>query len=142
MDLIKLALIKSYHLYLCIRILLWFEKIPLWNRHENETILEGGVRSQGWPYWKCHVNGTTFQSGLRFQTGLSSLWISCKCALIKTKILDKLSKWFVFKTESAKIELIGSKVKTLQKLQFFNKKKQETHFKLLTKVKNAALKRI
>ena len=123
MDLIKLALIKSYHLHMCIRILLWFGKIPQWNRHENGTIFEGGVRSQGWSYWNCHVNGTTFQSGVRFQTGLSSLWVSCKRALIKTKILKKLSKWFVFKTESAKIELIGSKVKTLQKLQFFNKKK-------------------
>ena len=29
----------------------------------------------------CHVNGTTFQSGLRFQTGLSSLRVSCKRAL-------------------------------------------------------------
>ena len=83
---------------------------------------------------------------MRFQTGLSSLWVSCKRALIKTKILKKLSKWFVFKTESAKIELMGSKLKSFQKLQFFNKKKnktkQETYFKLVTKVKNAALKRI
>ena len=30
--------------------------------------------------WNCHVNGTTFQSGLRFQTGLSSLRVSCKRA--------------------------------------------------------------
>ena len=31
--------------------------------------------------WNYHLNGTTFQSGLRFQTSLSSLWVSCKCAL-------------------------------------------------------------
>ena len=30
---------------------------------------------------KRHVNETTFQSGLRFQTGLSSLRVSRKCAL-------------------------------------------------------------
>ena len=30
----------------------------------------------------CHVNRTTFQRGLRFQTGLSSLRVSCKRALI------------------------------------------------------------
>ena len=29
----------------------------------------------------CHVNGTTFQSGFEFQTGLSSLRVSCKRAL-------------------------------------------------------------
>ena len=83
---------------------------------------------------------------MRFQTGLSSLWVSCKRALIKTKILKKLSKWFVFKTESAKIELMGSKLKSFQKLQFFNKKKTKQNkkptLKLVTKVKNAALKRI
>ena len=35
-----------------------------------------------WDFNKCrqaiNVNGTTFQSGLRFQTGLSSLRVSCK----------------------------------------------------------------
>ena len=130
---------------MCIRILLCFAKTPQWNCHENGAIFERGLRSQGWPYWNCNINGETFQSGLRFQTGWSSLWVSCKRAVIKTKILKKLNKWFVSKTESAEIELMGSKLKTLQKFQFFNKKnktKQKTHFELVTKVKNAALKRI
>ena len=51
---------------MCNRVLLLFWKLPQWNLHVN-----------------CHVNGTTFQSGLRFQTGLSSLWVSCKRALIQ-----------------------------------------------------------
>ena len=49
---------------MCNRVLLLFGKLPQWNLHVN-----------------CHVNGTRFQSGLRFQTGLSSLWVSCKRAL-------------------------------------------------------------
>ena len=64
MALIKFALIKRYHLHMCNRVLLLFGKLPQWNLHVN-----------------CHVNGTTFQSGLRFQTGLSSLRLSCKRAL-------------------------------------------------------------
>ena len=46
--LIKLALIKSYHLRMCIRILLWFGKLPQWNRHKNGTIFERDLRYQGW----------------------------------------------------------------------------------------------
>ena len=46
--LIKLALIKNYHLRMCIRILLWIGKLALWNRHVNGTIFERGLRSQGW----------------------------------------------------------------------------------------------
>ena len=49
---------------MCNRVLPLFEKLLQWNLHVN-----------------CHVNGTTFQSGLRFQTDLSSLWVSCKRAL-------------------------------------------------------------
>ena len=49
---------------MCNRVLLLFGKLPQWNLHVN-----------------CHVNGTTFQSGLRFQTGSSSLWVSCKRAV-------------------------------------------------------------
>ena len=63
---IKFALIKRYYLHMCNRVLLLFGRLPHWNLHVN-----------------CHVNGTTFQSGLRFQTGLSSLWVSCKRALKK-----------------------------------------------------------
>ena len=51
---------------MCNRVLLLFWKLPQWNLHVN-----------------CHVNGMTFQSGLRFQTGLSSLRVSCKRALIQ-----------------------------------------------------------
>ena len=42
------------------------------------------MRNRDWllVHVNCHVNGTTFQSGLRFQTGLSSLQVSCKRALI------------------------------------------------------------
>ena len=43
----------------------------------------------------CHVNGTTFQSGLRFQTGLSSLRVSCKCALKDmTLIMQEIIQMF------------------------------------------------
>ena len=48
---------------MCSRALLLFGELPQWNL-----------------YVICHVNGT-FQSGLRFQTGLSSLRVSCKRAL-------------------------------------------------------------
>ena len=60
---IKFALIKSYHLRVNNRILLWFRKLSQLNRY---------------------VNGTTFQSGLRFQTGWSSFRVSCKRALSTT----------------------------------------------------------
>ena len=56
-----------------------FGKLPQWNLHAN-----------------CHVNGTTFQSDLRFQTGLSSLRISCKRALngnSKKQLRRKNSSW-------------------------------------------------
>ena len=56
----------KYHLHMCNRVLLLFKKLPQWNLHIN-----------------CHVNGTAFQSGLRFQTGQSSLRVSCKRALRK-----------------------------------------------------------
>ena len=46
------------------RVLLLFGKLPQWNLNVN-----------------YHVNRKTFQISLRFQTGLSSLWVSCKCAL-------------------------------------------------------------
>ena len=59
---VKLTLIKWY---MCNRALLLFGKSRQWNFHVN-----------------CHVNKTRFQSGLRFQTGLSSLRVSCKLALI------------------------------------------------------------
>ena len=64
LALIKFALTKIYHLQMCNRILLLFRKLPQRNLHVN-----------------CHVNGTTFQSAFRFQTDLSSLRISYKCAL-------------------------------------------------------------
>ena len=70
LALIKFALIKKYHLDMCNRVLLLFRKLPQWNLHVN-----------------CHVNGTTFQSRLRFQTGLSSLRVSCKCALNYLKVV-------------------------------------------------------
>ena len=48
----------------------------------NMVLLLFGKKLQRNLYVNCHVNGTTFQSGLRFQTGLSSLRVSCKRALI------------------------------------------------------------
>ena len=45
--LIKLVLIKSCYLRLCIRILLRFGKSPHSNRHVNEKIFEKGLRSLG-----------------------------------------------------------------------------------------------
>ena len=78
---IKLALIKRYHLHMCNRVLLWFEKLPQWNFHINGTSFEGSLRFQVCSQWNCHVNGATFQSGLGFQTGFSSLRISSKRAL-------------------------------------------------------------
>ena len=77
---IKLALHKCYHLRMCNRVLLWFRGQSLWNHHVSGTIFESGLRSQVWPQWNCHVNGTTCQHVLRFQTGLSSLRVSCKRA--------------------------------------------------------------
>ena len=44
--LIKFASIKNFHLRMSIRILLWFEKLPQWNRDVNGTIFEKGFRSQ------------------------------------------------------------------------------------------------
>ena len=35
---------------------------------------------------KRALNGTTFQSGLRFQTGLSSLRVSCKRRALKREV--------------------------------------------------------
>ena len=62
--LIKFASIKTYHFHMHNRVLLLFRKMSQWNLYVN-----------------CHVHGTTFRSGLRFQTGLSSLRISCKRGL-------------------------------------------------------------
>ena len=59
---IKLALIKSYHLRMGNRMLLWSWKLPQRNRHVNGTSFESGLRSQGWPQWDCHVNGQLFQA--------------------------------------------------------------------------------
>ena len=61
---------------MCNRALLLFGKLPQWNLHVN-----------------CHVNRTTFQSGLRFQTGLSSLRVSCKRALRVLLLFGKLQQW-------------------------------------------------
>ena len=47
----------------------------------NKVLLLLGKMPQRNFYANCHVNGTTFQSGLRFQTGSSSLRVSCKRAL-------------------------------------------------------------
>ena len=85
-ETIKLALIKSYHLRMCHRVMLWFAKLPKWNHHVNGAIFESSLRFEDWPQWNCHVNETTFQSGLRFETGLISLRVSCKRALILSLI--------------------------------------------------------
>ena len=65
---------------MCNRVLLFLGKLPQWNLLLN-----------------CHVNGTTFQSGSRFQTGLSSLRVSCKRALIlkniSVQVLLKMCSW-------------------------------------------------
>ena len=61
---------------MCNRVLLLFGKMPQWNLYIN-----------------CHVNGKRFQSGLRFQTGLSSLRVSCIRAFTK----DRLNIRFVKK---------------------------------------------
>ena len=81
---VKLALIKSYHLRMCYRILLWFEKWQQWNRYVNGTIFESNLRSRDWQWklqWNCHVNRTNFQGTVRLETGLSSLWVYCKLSL-------------------------------------------------------------
>ena len=70
--LIKFTSIKRYHLRMCNRALLLFEKLPQWNLYVNG-----------------HVNGTAFQSGLRFQTGLSSLRVSCK----RARKQEKSQRW-------------------------------------------------
>ena len=74
---------------MCSRVLPLFGKLPQWNHHAN-----------------CHVNKTTFQSRLRFQTGLSSLSVSCKRTLsfrncskrfyhiLKRKFNWKIFEWF------------------------------------------------
>ena len=59
---------------MCHRVLLLFGKLKQRNLHVN-----------------CHVNRTTFQSGLRFQTGLSSLRVSCKRALKELESLMSLT---------------------------------------------------
>ena len=53
---------------MCNRVFLLFRKLPQRNLHVN-----------------CHVTGTTFQSSLRFQTSLTSLWVSRKGALNEDK---------------------------------------------------------
>ena len=58
---------------------------------EISEIFESGLRLQGCSQWNCHVNGTTFQSDLRFQTGLNSLRISCKCALEISYLISLLA---------------------------------------------------
>ena len=58
--LIKIALIRIYHLHMCNRVMLLLGKLPQWNRDVNETI---------------------FQEDLRSQTGLISLRVSRKCTL-------------------------------------------------------------
>ena len=59
---------------MCNRALLLFGKLPQRNLHVN-----------------CHVNGKTFRSRLRFQTGLSSLRVSCKRDLnVKPKVSSLL----------------------------------------------------
>ena len=70
---------------MCNRALPLFEKLPQWNLHVN-----------------CHVNGTTFQSGLRFQTGLSSLRVSCKLPLICDNKMYRGSHSEVFQGESVR----------------------------------------
>ena len=37
---IKATLIKSYHLRMSNRILLWFRKLPQWNHYVNRTVFE------------------------------------------------------------------------------------------------------
>ena len=79
---------------MCNRALLLFGKSPQWNLHVNchvnRTISQSGLRFQtGLSSLRvscnralnCHVSRTTFQSGLRFQTGLSSHQVSCSLCL-------------------------------------------------------------
>ena len=54
----------------------------------------------------CHVNGTTFQSGLRFQTGLSSLRVSCKRALNLRKKADRNFRCNFLKNRFRHLKLI------------------------------------
>ena len=65
---------------MCNRVLLLFGKMLQWNLYVN-----------------CHVNGTSFQSGLRFQTGWSSLRVSCKRA--DTSYLHKFLKLHISQTK-------------------------------------------
>ena len=88
MALIKSALIKRYHLDMCNSVFLLFGKLPQWNLHVN-----------------CHVNGTTFQSGLRFQTSLSSLWVSCKRALNEIYIVSKTVLYLNADADAVKVKI-------------------------------------
>ena len=53
---IKLAWSMSYHLRMFNRILLWFGKLPQWNRHANGTLFESGLKFQSWPHWDYQQN--------------------------------------------------------------------------------------
>ena len=101
---------------MCNRVLLLFGELPQGNLHVN-----------------CHVNGTKFQSGLRFQTGLSSLRVSCKRALkfaswkVDVGISQEITLWKIieiidykipFKTLKVKI-WTNNRVYTLQKYKTF-----------------------
>ena len=59
---IRLALIKIYHLHMSSRVLQWFLKLPQWNLHVNGTIFESGLRFHGCSQWNYHVNRTTFEN--------------------------------------------------------------------------------
>ena len=73
---------------MCNRVLLLLGKLLHWNLHVN-----------------CHVNGTTFQSVLRFQTGLSSLWVSCKRALNEIYIVSKTVLYLNADVDAIKAEM-------------------------------------
>ena len=79
---------NRFEISLCNRVLLLFGKLPQWNHHVN-----------------CHVNGTTFQTGLRFQTGLSSLRVSCKRTLNEIYIVSKAVLYFNADADAVKAEM-------------------------------------
>ena len=114
----KFVLIKSYHLRMCNRILLWSGKLLQWNCYVKGTIFESLLRFRGWPQWDCHVNGTTFQSGFRFQTGVSSLRVSCK-RVLKVVFIDAKCGKFKVVIDGGELTINTNQKKTSGVLQAY-----------------------
>ena len=73
---------NRFEISLCNRVLILFGKLPQWNHHVS-----------------CHVNGTTFQ------TGLSSLRVSCKRTLNEIYIVSKTVLYLNADADAVKAEM-------------------------------------